>query len=150
MSRFIGSGSLAMGLVAVLLLAAACSGNGGGHATATPGGDRDGKYGIPANFPIYPGLELKNDLVLGGRWVVEASSKDPPEAIIAYYEEALAKAPWKTVGKETVPKQTSIIFTGPNFDDVDGRVAVATDSKNQQGGTIVAIALPVKVAEKKG
>ena len=149
MSRVIGSWSLALGLVAMLLMAAACNGNGGGSSSVTPSGDGDTEYSLPDNFPLYPGLELGDELILGGRWVVEASSDDPPEEIITFYEEALAKAPWETVSREELAQQTSIIFMGPDFDDVDGRVAVATESKNEEGATIVAIALPLKVAEKE-
>jgi len=148
MSRVIGSWSLGLGLVAVLLMAA-CNGNGGVNPSVTPSRDGDTEYGLPDNFPLYPGLELGDELILGGRWVVEASSDDPPEEIITFYEEALAKAPWETVSREELAQQTSIIFMGPDFDDVDGRVAVATESKNEEGATIVAIALPLKVAEKE-
>src|SRR3990172_7272822 len=148
MSRVIGSWSLGLGLVAVLLMAA-CNGNGGVNSSVTPSGAGDTEYSLPDNFPLYPGLELGDELILGGRWVVEASSDDPPEEIITFYEEALAKAPWETVSREELAQQTSIIFMGPDFDDVDGRVAVATESKNEEGATIVAIALPLKVAEKE-
>ena len=134
-------------LLAVVALFVGCD-NGDGGQGGTDASPEVIEGGLPANFPddfpLYPDLDIVRSSPLAGRYVVEASSQDPPEEVVGFYEEELTKGRWELVATDdsSDAKSTTFIFTAPGF-ALDGRVLVA-ESTEDSAPTIVAIAMPLE------
>ncbi len=155
---------LSLVLAALLAVAAACGGDGGNDQTPSPeaatgtpeegspspqatGPDPRLPEDFPEDFPQYSRASVSDSFRFGDQLLVTMKTDDPQADVVAFFREALEKAPWKVLIQEDEPNQSLVLI---RFAQVDGPISgsvsiIAITGDTPSTDITVRLTLPTSV-----